>query len=214
MEDIKAAPKDYSFLPHAAVSLRVIVWSVVTGMAIALPVICLTWLIPLSPQEARMLEAATRRAAGAVMMPWGLALPALVIYPLLEEGFYRGLILQMLRRYLPLWVAVLVPTLLFGVTHLGFSLRNAVFALVVGCHFAWLAIRSRSLYPDILCHSAVNLSVLFLLGPVLAAHGITTPGAMLRPLPLAMLAGSLIVFGAGIRILHGEFSREVPAATV
>ena len=212
MEVIKDASKDYSYLPHATVSLRVIAWSVATGMTIALPVLCLTWLIPLTPQETRMLEAATQRAAGAAMMPWGLALPALVIYPLLEEGFYRGLILQMLRRYLPLWVAVLVPTLIFGVTHFGFSWRNAVFALMVGCHLAWLAIRSRSLYPSILCHSTVNLSALFVLGPVLAAHGITTPDAMLRPLPLAMLAGSLIVFVASIRMLHREFSLRAPTA--
>jgi hypothetical protein len=106
---------------------------------------------------------------------------------------------------------VLVPTLIFGVTLLGSSPRNAAFAFVVGLYFAWLAIRGRSLYPSILCHSAINLAVVFVFGPILTSQDITTPAAMLRPMPLAMLIGSLTIFVAGIRILHGEFKRRSSA---
>jgi len=188
--------------------MRVIVWSVLTGLALALPGLCLTLVIPVPAPDA----VASARAAQVYLAPSVIVLKALIILPLIEEFFYRGLLLQTLRRRLPLWFAVLVPTILFAATHLGSGLRNALFALVAGGYFAWLALRSRSLYPSILCHVAANLSGLFVLGPILVAHGIAAPDAMVRPLPLALLAGSLVVFGAGLRILDAEFSRAAPVA--
>ena len=88
-----------------------------------------------------------------------------MIFPLLEEFFYRGVILQILRRYTPLWFAVLFSAAFFGITHLGQGIATALNALLLGCLFAWLLVASGSLYPSILCHSAFNFSWLFLIAP-------------------------------------------------
>lgn len=177
-----------------------------TGVAVALPVIYLTHLLPLPQPDGRAAAAAARRIAE--VQPWKLILPALIAYPLLEECFYRGLILQLLRRYAPLWLAVLIPALLFGVTHLGFSLQNAIFAVVVGIYFSWLTIGSRSLFPAILCHAAVNASVVFVLRPVLGGSGDANLMAFARPLPLVLLGGSLALFTIGAKTLAVEFRRQ------
>ena len=84
---------------------------------------------------------------------------------------------------------------------------------MIGVYFAWLAVQSGSLYPSILCHASVNCSYHFVFIPVFLANGITTPDTMMRPLPLLLLAGSLLVFVIGALILHGEFKQRSPAKT-
>ena len=202
----------YCYLPFSGVSFRVITGAILTGLAIVLPVIYLTHLMPLPQPDPRIV--ATVGHQMAKLPSWMLVLQAVVLYPLLEECIYRGLILQLLRRYLPLWFAITVPTLFFGVTHLGFSAHNAVFAAVVGLYFAWLAIRSGSLLPSILCHAAINLFVVFVIRAVFSGSADATPEALHQPLPLVLLGGSLVVFGLGARYLAREFSQRSSAITV
>ena len=214
MQNLNPAHESPSYLPHAAVSPRAAVWSLLTGMALALPLVYLMRLLPLPASDAQMLHTSAARIADWVPHPWRLAFRAVLLFPVLEECVYRGLILQMLRRYLPLWLAVLVPTVIFAATHLGFSWDNAVQALILGVIFAGLALRSRSLFPAILCHAGVNLASLFVLRPVFLAAGLDTPDAATRPLALFWLAGSLVVAVAGVRILAAEFGRREPGLAV
>lgn len=197
------SPQPYRYLPFSRVSFRVIAWAVLTGLAIALPVIYLTHLLPLPQTDP---HAATIRLAN--LPSWMLVLQAVVIYPFFEECIYRGLILQLLRRYLSLWLAVSVPTIFFAVTHLGFSVQNAIFAGVVGLYFAWLAIRSGSLLPSIFCHAAINLFVVFVLRAIFPGSADATAADLHQPLALALLSGSLVVFVLGARYLTREFSQQ------
>ena len=205
----------YPYLPFRRMSLPTAVWAVVLGMAFVLPAsYAIHYLLPLPPASA--LQLATKAKLAAATPVWLLALKALLIYPLLEECIYRGVIFQLLRRYLPLWAALLPPTLLFGLTHLGRSPANAVFAALVGLGLSWLAVRSRSLLPGILCHSAINLFVVFLLPITVNLAGVraaaTTPGFLTHPLPLTLLVVSLVVLVAAARKLSAGF--RLPAAPV
>jgi len=203
----------HPFLPFRRVSLRTAAWAAALGMALVLPAsYAIHYLLPLPPASA--LQLATKAKLLAATPLWLLALKSLLIYPVLEECVYRGIILQLLRRYLPLWAALVPPTLLFGLTHLGRSPANAVFATLAGLAFAWLLIRSGSLVPGILCHTAVNLFVVFLLPlTVRLLEPRVTALDLTHPLPLVLLAGSLAVLVAATRKLRAAFPRPAPLAS-
>jgi membrane protease YdiL (CAAX protease family) len=156
----KAAP----FVPLSRISARALLWSVLLGIGVVCPLlIVFSGLNQLHNTGTPAL--AQQRWLGYVLNPLGLFLKAVLLYPLIEEVLYRGLILQLLRRYCPLWFAVFVSAALFGVTHLGAGASNAAFAFAVGSVLAWLVIRTRSLLASIVCHATINFAWLFLLAP-------------------------------------------------
>ena len=115
MQGANSSKIPYAYLPHVAVSLRVIVWSVLTGIAITLPVIYSVHLLPLPEPDAQTMKFSTEFHTRIFLQPWWIVLQGMILAPLLEEGFFRGLMLQMLRRYVPFWPAVSLPTLLFAI---------------------------------------------------------------------------------------------------
>lgn len=153
-----------SLLPLAAISGRTAIWSVLLGVGLITPLAVGIGVLHL-PESAGATAAAQQRWLGYLHHPGALWLKAVLVYPILEEIFYRGLLLQLLRRYCPLWLAITLPTVLFGLTHLGHGYGNALNALLLGGVFAWLVVRTRSLLPSILCHAAINFSWLFLINP-------------------------------------------------
>jgi hypothetical protein len=154
---------------------------------------------------------AAKRAAVFGIAPMVLLLKSLMLAPLLEEGFYRGLIMPLLKKYLPLWMAVGVPTGFFALTHISAGYANVVFAGAAGLLFSWIVLRSRSLWPAMLCHAAVNLGVVWVFGPFLRVRGLADRAGLLHPVSLLLLAGSIALLVAGLRVLRGEFSRSAAA---
>lgn len=195
------------YLPSAVISARATVWSLQAGIAFPLPVACLIALLPL-PHDPATVAAASARLTQLFMHPSWIALLALLAFPLLEEAFYRGILLSLFRRVLPLSVAVVLPTLFFACTHLGQSPATAIFALLAGLFFSWLVVRSRSLLPAMLCHSAVNLAWLFVCTPIFLARGITSAASLAQPLPLALCAASLALLIAAVAMLRQEFNHR------
>jgi membrane protease YdiL (CAAX protease family) len=95
----------------------------------------------------------------------GLAVVApvtILLAPLWEELFFRGLLIERLHRHLPLGICVLLSSLLFALVHdnkwalglIGLLLFSERFA--IGAVAAVLALRYRSLTPAFLCHAASN----------------------------------------------------------
>jgi len=77
-----------------------------------------------------------------------------IIAPVAEEIIFRGYLLGKLRKHVPIWVAVLITSLLFGAVHLSWNVGIDVFALsLVLC---LLRITSKSLWPSILLHMLKN----------------------------------------------------------
>ena len=89
-----------------------------------------------------------------LQMNW-LGLLALVILgPVVEEVFYRGVVTRLLlRRYRP-WTAILVSGLIFAIIHL--NPAQFIPAFTSGMFYAWLYYRMRSLWPGILLHVLNN----------------------------------------------------------
>jgi len=91
-----------------------------------------------------------------------LALPILLMAPLLEEVLFRGIFLKSLRVDLPDWVAVPIVVLMAALGHQYFWL--ALWPQFVLC--VVYAARNNSLGTAIICHFCANATVFLLAGGI------------------------------------------------
>lgn len=88
-------------------------------------------------------------------------LTLVVLAPVAEEILFRGYLLGKLRGHVPLWIAVLIVSLLFAIVHGAWNVGIDVFALsIVLC---LLRIVTKSLWPSILLHMMKNFIAFYLL---------------------------------------------------
>lgn len=81
-----------------------------------------------------------------------------IIAPLIEEMFFRGLLLRgYLKRY-STPAAILVTALLFGLLHGQYV--TIIWGFILGLLLAWLYLLTRSLWPCIIAHSFHNLTAI------------------------------------------------------
>ena len=109
-------------------------------------------LLPGGKPHAMLLE------AKAATLPWRIVVIASVVVmaPLLEEVFFRGLLQSLLRRYFGRpWAAVLITAALFALIHAEYPHTwPALFALAVAMGYNYE--RCGRLYPSILIHALFN----------------------------------------------------------
>jgi membrane protease YdiL (CAAX protease family) len=85
-------------------------------------------------------------------------LTAAIAAPLFEEFLFRGFLLPSLTRYVPVWGAIGISALLFGVAHLSLSeiLPLTTLGIILGVVYT----RTRNLLASMLLHSLWNSSTL------------------------------------------------------
>lgn len=83
-----------------------------------------------------------------------------IVAPIVEEVFFRGIILSHFRKVMPVWLAVLLSSIMFGALH-GQILWIA-YTAVMGVLFAAVALREKSIVASIILHMAINFSGLFI----------------------------------------------------
>jgi uncharacterized protein len=95
---------------------------------------------------------------------------AAVCAPIVEELFFRGFLFGLYRRKQPLWVAYLVPGLIFAALHLQPALMNPAQMLGLGIGIFLLGTvltavyqRTDSLFPGMVAHAFNNATGLLLL---------------------------------------------------
>lgn len=98
----------------------------------------------------------------------GLILSVAVGAPIVEELFFRGLLLRSLQRRVPDWAAVVVSAVAFGLAHGSALPLDGVILVMVsltvfGAILAVLAIRTGRLGPSIVTHAVFNLFTLLYL---------------------------------------------------
>ncbi len=115
--------------------------------------IAMAWLeklLPMSASELATLESMMGGGIGSWVLVCAIA-------PLVEEMFFRGILLRgMLKRYTPA-DAMVYSAFIFGVAHL--NIYQFVIAFVVGLMAASLYLRTRSLWPGIVLHAGINTMV-------------------------------------------------------
>lgn len=84
-----------------------------------------------------------------------------VIAPVAEEILFRGFLFGKLRKHVPIWVAILITSLLFAFVHGAVNVGIDVFALsIVLC---LLRLVSGTIWPSILLHMLKNAIAFYLL---------------------------------------------------
>jgi hypothetical protein len=90
-----------------------------------------------------------------------LVLGSVVIGPFAEELFYRGMLFPALRKRMPVWPAMGVSGVLFGISHLQTSLEGYLLVLIIiiplGMFLAWIYERSGTLVVPVAAHAMFNL---------------------------------------------------------
>ena len=99
-------------------------------------------------------------AADPTAAPW-LVAGSVLVAPVAEELFYRGMLFPALRKRLPLWPAMGISAVLFGLSHLQTTLEGYLLVLLIiipfGMFLAYVYERRGTLLVPILTHSIFNL---------------------------------------------------------
>ncbi len=99
----------------------------------------------------RVLEAATGPDLFAAVVVFGVTAGAA------EELFFRGYMQTRLREAWGAPAAVVVTAGCFGVLHLDLPGVHSALALVMGCYLGWVAERTGSVLPAMVCHVVNNV---------------------------------------------------------
>ena len=94
-----------------------------------------------------------------------LALIFSLVNAVLEEVFWRGLILQHLVKYLGSTYGLIMTSIAFGIYHYSFGMPwyICLFFIVGGLYMGDLALKAKGLFPVILFHFVLNFGMFMLL---------------------------------------------------
>lgn len=76
---------------------------------------------------------------------------------IIEELVFRGIAFSVLKRRLPVWVAILLPAILFGYAHAWWGLGRVAVTALMGALFALLRWRTDNVWGPIVMHFLINL---------------------------------------------------------
>lgn len=136
----------------------------IAGCGIALQLalsMALTVILPLLPKIFESYSSVMNALGSESVL---MILCVCILAPIGEELIFRGLTFRIMRKAVPLWAAVVVQALLFGIYHM--NLVQGVYAFLLGLLFGYVAYRYGSVVPGILLHMVVNSSS-YLIGYVL-----------------------------------------------
>jgi len=208
-----AAPASRSepAIPFRRISVRTAIWSLLLGAAFVCPALLLLRHLPVAPLTAEKL---LKIAQYFPLVVLGSA----ILGPVMEEIIFRGAIIQLGRRRLPVAVPVVFSVLLFAGIHLPKGLGVVVLAVMAGGLLTWMALRSHSLWPGLLCHVAFNTTAFILtaafgiMEKVLALPVGSAPNsAFADAVPLGATALSVVLIVSALVMLRREFARPASA---
>jgi membrane protease YdiL (CAAX protease family) len=145
------------------------------------------------------LDVIRRALAGASVAMLGLAVAGLgILAGVCEEVFFRGFMQTRLRERWPRGPAIVTAALGFGILHL--DRTHATLAFMLGLYLGWVAERSESTVPAVVCH-VVNNAVSVILTGLIGGVGGVGPNLLLLGATTAVFLGAL-----------GRIQRLVPSA--
>jgi membrane protease YdiL (CAAX protease family) len=118
------------------------------------------------------------------------------LVPTVEELLFRGLLLFGLARRYGSGFALILSSSFFGIVHMGAV--PAVYATAAGLLLGTLALATRSVWPGIAVHAAINAVPVLVPEHVLAIRGFNVPSAMATHLPAWLVWPPLV---AGLALL-------------
>jgi membrane protease YdiL (CAAX protease family) len=86
-----------------------------------------------------------------------------ILQPFCEEFFFRGFLLEKITKSSGPIVAVIITSVLFGISHLTYTYAyTAIIAVVLGVLFALVVLKTKNLYAAIFAHTIINITSLTL----------------------------------------------------
>ena len=79
-----------------------------------------------------------------------------LVYPIVEEFFFRGVFLGVVRRRAGKLAGVAAPALVFGLIHIQYDWRGMAFVMLSGTLYGVARVHSRSVYVPMLLHMLNN----------------------------------------------------------
>lgn len=133
-------------------------------------------------------EEVIRIAVAAPPGTFVLLLICVAVLPgVIEEALFRGFVT---RLFVPwYWVAWTVPSVLFGMVHM--DLVQSVGTLILGLGFGWIRLRTGSVLPCVLAHTAYNGTVL------MVARVAGERASDDQTMPIAYVAGGCLLAALG-----------------
>jgi membrane protease YdiL (CAAX protease family) len=176
------------------VSFRFAALALVAGFALQLPLAELSNLselvFPMSLEEKEFIHRVMTPKGWRQILTTVLAL--VVIVPICEELLFRGLLLRGLNHTYGAAPALLVSSILFGLSH--FRLPTAILpATVAGLFLGVIALRRGSIWPSIALHAAVNALPVMISPEVVVIPGFNDVQTQVNHIPLGLLVSSLLV---------------------
>ena len=83
-----------------------------------------------------------------------------VVAPVLEEFLFRRVMFGLFRRFLPVYVAALITSVIFGVLH--FNLPQGIYGFVFSMLLCEVMLRYRTWIAPLIVHAAANALALFM----------------------------------------------------
>ena len=85
------------------------------------------------------------------------------IQPFCEEFFFRGFLLEKITKSSTPLIAVIVTSVLFGISHLTYTyMYTAIIAIALGVLFSAVVLKTKNLYTTIFAHIIINIASLTL----------------------------------------------------
>ncbi|MDB4975382.1 MAG: Abortive infection protein [Myxococcaceae bacterium] len=129
------------------------------------------------------------------------------LVPLIEELMFRGLFLFGLERRYGKPFALILSSCLFGLVHL--NAAAAVYATAAGFVLGALALQTRSIWPGVALHAAVNAVPVLLPERVLPVHGFNVPSLLVTHLsPWLVWPPLLVGLGLLATARHIEYAQQ------
>lgn len=161
-------------LGWAAVGLRParthwLALGVIAGMVfVGTGLLLVKGLVALMPQWAGFARAPFAfDAANSGLVIAAFMLMTFALTPFAEEVFFRGFLYKWMKGHRPAWIAALVSSAIFGVSHI--VPPQAINAFAMALVLVWLYEKSGSIWPAIIAHGVNNAVGTGL--AALAAHG-------------------------------------------
>jgi membrane protease YdiL (CAAX protease family) len=91
---------------------------------------------------------------GSVFQMLTLMILTILLTPIAEEIFFRGFLFQWMATYRPIWLAVFISSIMFGVSHI--IPPQVIVAIFMSFFILYLYLKSGSVWPCIICHVTNN----------------------------------------------------------
>lgn len=191
------------------IRFRLIVTALVAGFGLQLPLAELGNLMQLvAPMSKEQLDAQmellTVRDAWSAL---ALFFTVVIVAPLTEELFFRGLVMRGLRIRHGWAIAWAVSSGLFSLSHPS-GAPTIVYAFVAGLLLGFIAMRARSIVASLAMHAGVNFVPIALSERVFPIVGFNVPSENVQHVPWTFVVGSLLVTATALFLFH-RFTQEL-----